>query len=321
MASSDISILGTIVFDIFVKNYSYLPKNGEAVELNVLPFAAGGCGLNSAVALSFLGADVSLFGSIGNDFFAKFIIDYLKTFSIDISSVKTSKRFPTSTSILLINKKGERSYFHFPGSSKEVSVHDKDLSKILNSKIFHVGGITLFPASIISSLSKIFNNVRSNNVVTSIDLAWDVENKWMKRIKPILPHTDILMGNEQEIRALTKENKLVKAVKLIHLMGVKNVIVKRGEKGSLVSKDFLLEEIPTIKVKSFDSTGAGDMFAGGFLYGILKGFSPIDSAKIGNVMGAIATTEFGSTTALRRIKSKNEVRKLLIKYYDFNYYI
>lgn len=113
------------------------------------------------------------------------------------------------------------------------------------------------------------------------------------------------MGNRDEIKALTNTKSLEKGIQKLHQLGIKIIVVKLAEEGSIVSKDFSIELVPPFKVKAKDSTGAGDAFAGGFLFGILTGKSLYESALIGNYFGAVATQEFGSTSSIMKMKTIN----------------
>lgn len=301
----DVAILGTIVFDIFIPDVKKYPRLGQAIEVKSFPIFTGGCGSNTAIVLSKLGVNVSLIGSAGDDLFGKYVIDYLKENNVNTDLVKISRVENTSTSILFINERNERSYFHSTGANKDIKIGKKEFDVIKKSKIFHIGGVNLLPSIDGKPMAEILKNAKSSNVITSIDLAWDTKNRWMKNLKYSIPYIDILMGNQDEIKTLTNEKNLPKAIRKLHQSGIKVIAVKLGEKGSLVSKDFCIEEVPPFKIKSKDATGAGDAFAGGFLYGIISGRNLYDSARFGNYCGAIVTQEFGSTAALRKINSIN----------------
>ncbi|MCX8056023.1 MAG: carbohydrate kinase family protein [Ignavibacteria bacterium] len=301
----DVTVIGTIVFDIFIPSIEKFPENGQAVEVNSFPIFTGGCGANTSIVLLKLGVKVALIGSVGKDLFGEYILNYLKEMKVDTSLIKISNNEPTSTSILLINKKKERSYFHSVGSNKEIEIGKKELDVILNSKIFHIGGVNLLPSLDGKPIAEILRKAKSKNVITSIDLAWDTKGRWMKNLKYSIPYIDILMCNKDELSELTNENKIEKAIEQLHNFGIKILVIKLGEKGSLVSKNFYSEFVPSFKVKSKDTTGAGDAFAGGFLYGILQGKNLYEAARIGNYFGAIATTEFGSTAAIQKLNQIN----------------
>lgn len=302
-SNHEVTILGTIVFDIFIPSIEKYPESGKAVEVNSFPIFTGGCGANTSIVLSKLGINVSLIGAVGDDLFGKYIIKYLNDCRVNTELIKISHRENTSTSILLINKKNERSYFHSVGASREIKIGKRELKSILNSKIFHIGGVNLLPSFDGKPMAEVLKKAKEKNVVTSIDLAWDTKNRWMKNLKYSFPYIDILMGNEEEVKELTGEKYLEKGIKKLHQLGIKIVVVKLAEKGSLVSKEFSIENVQPFKVKSVDSTGAGDAFAGGFLFGLLKGKSIYESAMIGNYVGAVVTQEFGSTSPLQKINS------------------
>ncbi|MCX8011376.1 MAG: carbohydrate kinase family protein, partial [Ignavibacteria bacterium] len=219
--------------------------------------------------------------------------------------------------ILFIDKKGERSYLHLPGASAEIKINDKIFSQIRNSKILHIGGALIIPGLDGKPMSKLLQFAKDNNLVTSVDLAWDSSNEWMNKLKYSLPFIDILMLNQDELKALTKHKSIKTSAGLLHRYGIKIVIVKMGADGVFISKDLLNFFVPTIKVHAIDTTGAGDNFSAGFLYGILKGWNIIDSAKLGNLLGALAVENFGGTSGFINHKKTLE---LLSKYYDINNY-
>lgn len=299
----DITILGTIVFDIFVPDVVSYPTKGQAIGIEKFSYFTGGCGSNTSIVLSKLGVKVSLIGAVGNDLFGEHILSYLKKNKVDTSLVKISSQNQTSTSILFINRKNERSYFHSIGASKEIKIGSEERKAIFKSKIFHIGGVNLLPTIDGKPMAEILKKARLKKVITSIDLAWDTENKWMNKLKFSIPFIDILMGNEGEIKALTGKKNLNSGIEFLHRKGIKIVIVKLGQKGSIVSKNFLMQHVPSFNVNAKDSTGAGDAFAGGFLFGVLSGLSLFDAARVGNYFGALVTKQYGSTSALSELNS------------------
>ncbi|MBM4175368.1 MAG: carbohydrate kinase family protein [Ignavibacteria bacterium] len=312
---SDIIVLGTIVFDIFVPEVSAFPKKGSAVAMSDFPTSIGGCGVNSAIVLSQLGAKVSLIGSSGKDIFGKYILEELSKCNVDSSMLNVDEKFPTSTSILFIDKKGERSYLHSSGANKKIIINDDVLAGISSAKIFHIGGALLIPGFDGKLMSNTLKWAKKNKTLTSVDLGWDTSNKWMKKLNSSLPSIDILMLNDAELKALTKKRNLETAVNFLHTLGPKVIVIKLGKKGAFVSKDLLKVHVPAINVKAIDSTAAGDSFAAGFLFSILKGGNLIDSVKLGNTLGALAVQKYGSlSTGVIFSKVLNFAKQN----YDFN---
>ncbi len=302
---SDITVIGTIVFDIFIPDVTKIPSKGQAINIDHFPYFTGGCGSNTSIVLARCGIKTSLIGCVGDDLFGDYVVNYLKQNGVDTSKISKSKKFQTSTSILLINKKGERSYFHSAGSNKEIKVNQSDLKTISQSRILHIGGANLLPSLDGKPMAKLLKFAKDKKVIISVDLAWDTENLWMEKLKYSLPYIDTLMGNKDEIINLTKRKNINDALKFLHDSGITIVACKLGAKGSIISKDSMKIEVPSFKVKSIDSTGAGDAFAGGFLFGLLSGKNLCDCGRIGNYFGALATTEFGSTSAFQNQKYFN----------------
>jgi sugar/nucleoside kinase (ribokinase family) len=311
----NIVVLGTIVFDIFVKGIFSFPKMGSAISVEKFPYSIGGCGANSAMVLSQLGTKVSLIGSIGNDIFATFIKKKLSKCNIESSLLSIEEKLPTSLSILFINEKGERSYLHFSGANEKITLTDKALLQISSAKIFHIGGAMLFPGFDGRPMAAALKFAQQNNTLTSVDLGWDTSNSWMKKLKPSLQFIDILMMNDAELKALTNKRTLESSINYLHVMGPKVIVIKLGSKGAFISKDILKVHIPAIKVKVVDSTAAGDSFAAGFLFSLINGGNLIDSVKFGNTLGALTVKNFGSLTD--RIDLK-QAMKFAKNHYDFD---
>ncbi len=307
---SDVTVVGTIVFDIFITGVNKLPNYGQAVKLNSLPIYSGGCGLNTSIVLSKLGVKTSLIGSVGTDLFGNFLLDHLRKNGVKTVLTTQSSKESTSVSILFINKRKERSYFHLVGANSKIKINRKELNTIFNSRIFHIGGVNLLPSLDGKPMGEILKKVKSKNTITSVDLAWDVDNKWMEKLKYSLPFIDILMGNEDEIKKLTESSSFKKSFEILHRLGVKIVVAKLGNKGSLVSKENMIIKVEPFNVKVKDTTGAGDAFAGGFLYGILNNKNLYECALIGNYCGALAITEYGSTTAFQKFKELELISKV-----------
>ncbi len=314
---SDVTVLGTIVLDIFVKGVNSFPPKGQAVSIDNFPMSVGGCGANTSIALTKLGAKVSLIGNIGDDFFGKFICDSLKKENLTCNLISTLKNKSTSLSILFLNKSGERSYFHSSGANEEINLSARSLKRIFSSKIFHIGGAMLLPGFDGKPMAKILRQVKKNNVVTSVDLGWDISNKWMEKLKYSLKYIDILFANELEIKALTQKKAIESAVNFLHKRGPKIILIKLGSKGAFLSKGLLQFYIPAIKAKAIDTTGAGDNFVGGFLFGLLNSWSLIDCVKLGNTLGALTVRSFGAQAGLLNFSG---TMKYLKKNYDINNY-
>lgn len=311
----DIVVLGTIVFDLFVKGVSSFPMKGRAIQIEKFPYSIGGCGANSAIVLSQLGAKVSLIGSIGQDHFGDYVKEKLVESNLSLELISIREKLSTSISILFIGKSGERSYLHGSGANEKINLTDKALFQISSAKIFHIGGAMLIPGFDGKPMAKVLKFAKKNKTLTSVDLGWDTSNNWMKKLEPSLAFIDILMMNEAELKALTRKRKIESSVNYLHDKGPKVIVIKLGVKGAFISKDILKVHVPAIKTKVVDTTAAGDSFAAGFLFSLVNGGNLIDSVKLGNTLGALTVQKFGSLTDTIDLKS---VMKFAKRHYDFN---
>ena len=152
-------------------------------------------------------------------------------------------------------------------------------------------------------MAGILREAQHQGLTTSLDTAWDLKGRWMKALKPCLPYLDYFMPSEREVKMLLGYTHPVKAAKAFLKMGAKCVIIKQGEKGSLLKRQDGLEiQVPAFTAKVVDTTGAGDAFCAGFIKGLSLGWDPIRCLKLGNAAGACAVSALGATTGLKSFR-------------------
>jgi sugar/nucleoside kinase (ribokinase family) len=151
-------------------------------------------------------------------------------------------------------------------------------------------------------LARLLRNARKSGLITSIDSVWDVNGAWLSFVEAALPFTDLFFANESEARRITGCKTPGRMAKFFTDRGVKIAIIKRGEKGSLIRTAKAEISVPAYRVKCIDSTGAGDAYVGGFLFGHLKGW-PLDKCgRFGAAVAALSTLAPGAVTALPTYK-------------------
>ncbi len=262
--------------------------------------AMGGCASNTALALSRLGVPTSLWGKLGRDFFGDFALKEFGRAGVETSGIARDKTAETSATVVLVNSKAQRSFLHSMAANDHIYKKKLKLSQLSRFDHLHIGGYFLFPALDGKPMADILKLAQKRGVITSLDTAWDLKNRWMRALKPCLPYLDYFMPSEREVKMLLGYTQPVKAAKAFLKLGAQNVVIKRGEKGSyFLNRKGLEIQVPAFRVKVMDTTGAGDCFCAGFIKGLSLGWDVKRSLKMGNAAGACAIGSLGATTGIK----------------------
>jgi sugar/nucleoside kinase (ribokinase family) len=208
------------------------------------------------------------------------------------------KETPTGTSVILVTPDGERTMNTFLGACRDFQLADLDLQRLAASRLLYLTGYLWDTDNQRRAAEHAVEFARSHD--PRIPVAFDLADPFAVRryaelFRAWLPgRVDILFGNRDELALLTggacEEDCVSEAARYAPL-----VVMKTGEKGCLVGWEGRWENVPGLRVDVVDTTGAGDAFAAGFLYGKLLGESPMDCARLANVLAARVVGEEGCT--------------------------
>jgi len=235
-------------------------------------FELGGSAMNTTRALAALGAKTTFFGMVGNDEYGSMITDRMNLLGINSQVAKTSDD-ATGSCAILITPDGERTMNTCLGASSHyhegVIPHDA----ITNSKVLHFTGYQWSTEHQKKAVLAAIKTAKENNTIVSFDVAdpFMVRNCRKEFIEVINDHADIVFANREEASELY-ETDPEQAGQAIAKTGA-IAVIKLGAKGGLIidpksNKSFNIDPVAT---KVIDTTAAGDMFAGGFLYGYTRG--------------------------------------------------
>ncbi|MEW6203069.1 MAG: carbohydrate kinase family protein [bacterium] len=292
---AEIIIGGIVIADVIVKPVEKLPPRGQLTLVSDVSLSVGGCAANTASAMARLGLQVALIGRVGNDEFGYFLRRALENEKIDCTALITDHHIPTSITNVMVSSDGERSFLHRFGANAELMASDFRLDRFTSAKHLHLAGIYLNPRLEGQNMRSILKNARRAGLSTSIDTVWDPRGCWLKFIEPSLPLTDIFFANEGEAKMITGRRNLRRMADFILSYGVRTVVIKRGIAGSCVFTQDAEITVPAFKVKSVDTTGAGDAYTGAFLLGVLRGWGLEKTALFASAAGAISVTGMGTT--------------------------
>lgn len=247
--------------------------------------SGGGSAANTIYALSGMGFSCGFVGRVGKDREGDFLLQDLKKVGIDTSRI--TREGKTGICFILVDEKGERSVLVLPGTNDHLLLSPADLAYINRAKILHT---TSFIGEASFQAQK--KAILKTEAAVSFDPGEPHASKGWDQLLPILKKTWILFSTGREIELITGQD-LKEGSRRILREGPGVVVCKLGNAGSwIISKQ---EEvfIPAKKVESLDTTGAGDVYAAGFLAGVLNKLSYPECGKLGTDAACISITEFG----------------------------
>ena len=260
--------------------------------LKIEETVSGGSIANSIVGLSQLGNKVGFIGKINDDDLGKKYEDGLKKERVEYFYFKKKENLPTGTCLILITPDSERTMCTFLGTAGKINEKDIDIVSIKNSEITFLEGYLWDEGDPKSAFDKAIKN--SNKVAMSLSDLFCVERHKKNFLDLVKNKLDITFANEQEIMSLI-EAKNFNEVKNFGKKLEKTLIITRGEKGSVAIENNEVTEFKSKKnLNIIDLTGAGDLFAAGYLHGYINNLSILQSLEKGTEMSSKIIQQIGA---------------------------
>ena len=239
--------------------------------LNIEETVSGGSVANSIVGLSQLGNNVGFIGKISEDSLGQKYEDGLKKEKVNYLYNKKKEPIPTGSCLILITPDSERTMCTYLGTAGKINDQDIDESIIKNSEITFLEGYLWDEGEPKKAFDKAIAN--SNKVAMSLSDLFCVERHKEHFLELAKNKLDIIFANEQEITSLINANSFEEIVTFSKQIK-KNVVITRGDKGAISILNNELIECETQKNLNIkDLTGAGDLFAAGYLHGVINNLS------------------------------------------------
>ena len=264
-----------------------LPEGGETLMGDSFSKGFGGKGANQAVMAALSGAEVHFIGSVGNDQFGKALISNFQHYGINTSGINIAE---TSSGIahIWVDESGENRILIIPGANGTISTEDVERNLAAIPHIDFIIGQCEIPQSATFSA---FLAGKARGATTILNPA-----PYQSLADKLLALTDWLIPNESEFALLDKFSRLPESKLVIaELRPEKNLIVTLGEEGAaLALPNSTVDYIESTKVRSVDSTGAGDCFIGSFTAALGLGLNPHEATNFACQCAAISVTRKGA---------------------------
>jgi sugar/nucleoside kinase (ribokinase family) len=301
----DVACIGILVADLITKSVDSLPEKGKLGFVDEILLNTGGVAQTTSIVLAKLGTNVSIIGKIGSDLFGDYIISNLQKYGVDHRGLMRSKNQNTSKTIVLVDSKGERTFLYLPGSNGEFSEKDINWSIVNEAKHVHIAGAFLMPSFDGENTTATLKKAKKMGKTTSMDTAWDQTGRWMNLIQPSLKYIDYFLPSYTEACVMVSEKDPEKICDIFLNEGVKMVGLKLGENGCIIATKKRKIRCAPFIVKEIDSTGAGDSWVGGFLTGMMKGWSFEKCGTFANAVGAATVRTVGGGNGIESIEQIN----------------
>ena len=252
--------------------------------LKIEETVSGGSVANSIVGLSQLGNKVGFIGKVSDDQLGNKYEEGLKKENVDFFYSKKKEVIPTGTCLILITPDSERTMITFLGTAGKINEHDIDTNAVKKSQILFLEGYLWDEGEPKKAFEKAINN--SNKVAMSLSDLFCVERHKPHFLELVKSKLNITFANEQEIMSLINAKNFEDVINFGKEIN-KLIVITRGERGALaINKSEVVECSAKDNLVIKDLTGAGDLFASGFLHGLINNKSIKESLDIGTEMSS-----------------------------------
>ncbi len=258
-----------------------------------LKFSCGGSAANTIIGLSKLNLNTALVGKVAQDREGELLLENLQDEGVDVKGVTASAEGRSGSVMGFVDDEGQRALYVDPGVNDSIRLEEVLWEVVCNTKVLH---LTSFVGESIDAQIALLKKL-PRDVEVSLDPGRIYAEKGAENLAKILKRTSILLLNRTELTLLTehKYKTLEEEIESLKHFDMDTVVVKLGGAGCFATDGRSSHYLDAFPVKCRDTTGAGDAFNAGFLYGYLKGKNLEESCVIGNYVASCCVKDFGAT--------------------------
>ena len=315
-----IVIAGAGILDVLVCPVENHVFEKGSVPVDTIKISTGGDALNEATVLArLLGkpGSVELLTLVGEDKAGSMILEHCHREGIGTELFTVDNSVQTGVNVVMVQKDGNRSFFTNPKSSlrKLAPGHFSGLFSGEGQEtdgIFCLASIFVSPELGGDALAEIFGRAKQEGMIVCADMTKCKNGETTEDIREALSYVDYLFANKEEAAMVTGAVQTGEMAERFLACGVGTVVIKCGADGCFVKNRDIAGQFPALQgIRCVDTTGAGDSFAAGFLWGLSEGVTLRECICRANICGALATETVGASEGVR---SRKQVREILDKY-------
>lgn len=260
--------------------------------------ACGGSAANTTVGLARLGCKVGFIGKVADDREGRVLLKDFRREGVDTSGITIAQRGRSGTVMGFVDEKGERALYVDPGVNDTIEFEEMNKEYAFKTKFLH---LTSFIGEKSFQAQKKLIEMLPENVKISLDPG-ELYARKGAMLDPMFKKTFVLMPHAKELELLTGKAHYKKGAEILCRKDVKIVAVKLGSKGCYITDGKESHLIEAFEVKVADTTGAGDAFCAGFLYGLMSSQSLYECGRIGNFVASRCIMKMGARPGLPRLE-------------------
>jgi ribokinase len=302
----DVICIGAALVDMIAQVERH-PEDDDEVFVSNLKLLSGGAAANTAYACAKLGLNTAFVGKLGrDDTFGSKIINDFNEVKVITDLIKYTDKFETGSAYVALNQKGERRIYAHSGAANYLLEEDIRENELALTKIIFL-----------SSLKNIDPFLRAAEIGKKIKIpvilnpGMLIIEQGLNTIRNLLEKVDILILSQREFQSLFNfkeknfdSDTINQKTRFLFSLGIKTIVITRGSKGASVSVPNNLELVPPITIKKvIDTTGAGDAFSAGFIYGFIQNpsnkFEDLkNNVKMGNFIAGKCIEKLGARNGI-----------------------
>jgi ribokinase len=265
----------------------------------------GGSAANTCVGLARLGCKVGFIGKVGLDREGEMLVENFLTEGVDTTGIKRTRNGESGMVIGFVDEHGQRALYIQSGINDDIALQDIRVEQTCQAKFLHLSS---FVGKKSFQTQKELLEKTPKCLKISFDPGALYACKGYAQLAPIMERAYVVMPNAIELKQITGEKNLEKGATFLLGKGVEVVAVKLGEKGCYVTNGYEKNSIAAYRETVVDTTGAGDAFNAGFLYGLLNKKSLLECGKLGNFVASRKVTTMGARAGLPYAKDLELLR-------------
>lgn len=303
----DLLVAGELNPDILIVDPAARPAFAQVETIvEAIRMEVGSSSAIAACGAARLGLRTAFVGVVGDDPFGRFMLDALDGAGIDVSGCRIDPKVPTGATVILSHG-ADRANMTARGAMDRLRADDIPRELLAAARHLHVGSTYLQPL-LAADLPELFAEARTLGLTTSFDCNWDPTETWGGGIDSLLRETDLFLPNLEEARRITGRTAAPAAASELLRRAREGrepgrpftLAVKHGAGGAVAMRgswEYEIAEAAVLPVEMVDTTGAGDSFDAGFLYGTLAGWPLRDTLELAIACGSLSVGGIGGTAA------------------------